>query len=80
MIYGSQRGWKCVLLTAPDRNAPALQFGDYGAHGHGDWDGIKVGGVRCHREDGSVRGRRPFPFHLDPMETSAKPHGSHDHS
>ena len=69
-----------VLLTAPDGNAPALQFGDDGAHGHGDRDGVKVAGVWRHGEDGNFRGRRPFPFHLDPVETSAEPHGSHDHT
>lgn len=72
--------WKCALLTPPDRNAPALQFRDDGAHGHGDRDGIEVGGMWRHSDDGNFRGRSSFPFHLDPVETSTKPHSSHDHS
>lgn len=69
-----------MSLTAPDRDAPALQFGDDGAHRHGDRDGIEVGGVWCHGEDGNFRRGRPLPFHLDPVKPSAKPHGSHDDS
>lgn len=67
-------------LTAPDGNAPALQFADYGAHGQGHRDGVEVGGVRRHGEDGNFGGRRPLAFHFDPMEPSAEPHGPHDHT
>lgn len=70
---------KCAL-TAPDWDAPAFQFGDYGAHGHSDWDGIKVRRMWCHSEDGRFRGFYPLSLHFDPVETSAKPHGSHDRS
>lgn len=68
------------ILTAPDRNAPALQFCHYGAHGHGDRDGVKVGGVWRYGENGNFRGSCSLSFYLDPVETSTEPHGSHAHT
>lgn len=67
-------------LTAPHRDAPALQLAHDGAHGPGDWDGVKVGGVRRHGQDGRLRRRDALPLHADPVESSAEPHGAHDHA
>lgn len=67
-------------LTAPNWDVPALHFGHCGAHCHGDGDGIKVGGVRRQGEDGRFGRRGALSFHLDPVESAAEPHDSHDHS
>ena len=73
MAYTSERS-----LTAPHRDAHALQLRDDGAHRHGNRDGIEVGRVGGHGEDGHLGRGGGRPFDPDPVEASAEPQGSHE--
>lgn len=65
-------------LTSPYWDVSALGLHHDGGHGHGDRDGIEVGGVWCQGEDGCLGGQGLPPLHGHPVEAADEPHGPHD--
>lgn len=65
-------------LTSPDWDVSALRLHHNGGHGHGDRDGVKVGGMWSQREDGSLRRQGLPPLHGHTVESARKPHGAHN--
>lgn len=65
-------------LTSPYRDVSALGLHHDGGHGHGNGDGIEVGGVWCQGEDGCLGGQGLPPLHNHLVEAADEPHGPHD--
>lgn len=68
---------KCSL-TSPDWDVSAFRLHYNGGHGHGDRDGIEVGGMWCQCEDSSLSRQGLPSLHSHSVEAASKPHGTHD--